>query len=121
MQGPDKALQFDFDYWSAVAKENPERFEAMRIALVEQIIQQSPDKIKQRMEGLQWRIDQVRNRSANPMAACLHISKMMWDSVLGEYGLLTALETQEKILKPITHPDSSNVIHLNKIEKSDPF
>ena len=115
----DKTLQFDFDYWSTVAKEDPERFEAMRSAMVEQLIQQSPDEIKQRMAGLQWRIDQVRNRSVNPMAACLLISKMMWDSVLGDHGLLTALRTPEKILKPFTHPDNSNVIPLNNIEKPD--
>jgi len=119
IQGEDKTLQFDFDYWSTIAKEDPERFEAMRIAMVEQLIQQSPDKIKQRMTGLQWRIDQVRNRATNPMAACLLISKMMWDSVLGDHGLLTALKTPEKLLKPITHPHSSNVVPMNKIEKPD--
>jgi len=119
MKGKDKTLQFDFDSWSTIAREDPERFEMMRNAMVEQLIQQSPDNIKKRMTGLQWLIDQVRNRSANPMAACMCISKMMWDSVLGDHGLLTALKTPEKILRPITHPDKSNVIPLNIIEKPD--
>jgi len=38
---------------------------------------------------------------------------MMWNSLLGGQGLLTALETQEKILKPI-HGSSENVVQLNK-------
>lgn len=114
MEEKQPIIQFDFDHWSSVAKENPEKFEAMREALLEQMIEQSPDNIRRRMEGLQWRIDQVRNRSDTPMAACLRISKMMWNSVLGEHGLLTALETPEKILKPMTKDSGEKIIALKK-------
>gem|GEM_PF-2842594 len=47
------------------------------------------------------------------MGSCLRVSRMMWNSLLGGQGLLTALETQEKILKPI-HGSSENVVQLNK-------
>ena len=107
-------LSFDFDRWSSIADEDPERFEEMRAALLEQMIEQSPDSMKQRMQGLQWRIDQIRNQSANPMAACLSISKMMWNSLLGEQGLLTALETPEKILRKGDETDKNNVVPLSK-------
>lgn len=115
----DTDLQFNFDHWASVAKENPERFENMRAQLLEQVIQQSPEHIRQRLEGLQWRIDQVRNLSSTPLSACLRISKMMWDSVVGEHGLLTALETPEKIINPRTASDRNKVINLHKIVGSD--
>jgi len=105
---------FDFDQWSNIARKDPEKFEAMRSALLEQMLEQSPVAIKRRMQGLQWRIDQVRNQSATPMAACLRISNMMWNSLLGEQGLLTALETPDKILKRGAGPSENKVIHMNK-------
>lgn len=108
---------FDFDRWSRIAEQDPERFEEMRTALLEQMIEQSPDSMKLRMQGLQWRIEQVRNQSANPMAACLRISKMMWNSLLGEQGLLTALETPEKILRINDDENDNKVVPLHKPAK----
>ena len=101
---------FDFDLWSRIAEEDPKRFEEMRADLLEQMIEQSPDSMKQRMQGLQWRVEQVRIQSANPMAACLRISKMMWNSLLGEQGLLTALATPEKILRKKNDDKNDNKV-----------
>ena len=113
MEEKQQIMSFDFNQWSSIARENPEKFEAMREALLGQMIEQSPASIKRRMEGLQWQIDHIRNQSANPMAACLRISKMMWNSVLGEHGLLTALETPEKIIKHGFQDVDNKVIQLN--------
>ena len=43
------------------------------------------------MNGLQWRIDQVRKSANMPPAACLKISSIMWDSAIGESGLAQAI------------------------------
>lgn len=117
MNKKNQALTFDFDQWAIIAKDDPEEFEAMRRALINQMLEQTPDNIKRRLKGLQWRIDQERERSANPMASCLQISKMMWNSVLGDQGLLTALETPDKILKKEGPSEIDNVIPLKKTEK----
>jgi hypothetical protein len=47
------------------------------------------------MQGLQWRIDQIRETSPNAMAACLKLSSMMWETLLGEDGLLDRLRALE--------------------------
>ena len=88
--GSDK--HFDFGHWSKLASEDPERFEAERAEAIAELIDQSPSSAKRRMVGLQWQIDRVREQAPNPMAACVKMSKMMWDSVLGEGGLLETLE-----------------------------
>ena len=85
----------------------------MRQECLEELIEQAPDHCKQRMRGLQWRIDQTRARSANPMAACLNISQMMWESITGEGGLLEALEQPDKLLRPKIGMGQNNVIKLN--------
>ena len=86
---------FDFDYWRKLASEDPQGFEAARRDAVMALIQRAPQERQQRMQGLQWRIDRIRDASPNPMAACLKISSMMWDAMLGEGGLVETLRRLE--------------------------
>ncbi len=82
----------DFDQFSQLAKSNPDAFEAKRAELIEQVIQRMPAHKQHRMRCLQWKIDQVRKQAANPMAACIKLSEMMWDSLVGPGGLQEVLE-----------------------------
>lgn len=84
---------FDFDEWSQLAKDDPFAFEARRIALIEAYLRQFPQSGQRRLRGLQFRIDMERRRARTPMGACLKISSMMWESLLGRHGLKTALDT----------------------------
>ena len=88
----DSDKHFDFARWSTLASEDPERFEAERAEVIANLIDQAPDSTKRRMVGLQWQIDRMREQAPNPMAACVKMSKMMWDSVLGKGGLLETLD-----------------------------
>lgn len=88
---PDSYYTFDFDDWSRLAKEDPSAFEARRLALIEEFLRQFPQPDQQRLRGLQFRIDMVRRRARTPMGACLKISSMMWESLLGSHGLKNAL------------------------------
>jgi hypothetical protein len=89
----DFSFSFDFDEWSRLAKADPSAFEARRLALIEEFLCQFPQPDQQRLRGLQFRIDMVRRRSRTPMGACLKISSMMWESLLGSHGLKTALDS----------------------------
>jgi len=82
-----KKAEIDFDTWSAMAREDPETFESMRLAAIEAAIASAPQSNRQRLRCLQWRIDQERRLARTPMAACLRISRMMWRTVLGPGGL----------------------------------
>jgi hypothetical protein len=84
--------QFDFDEWARLAARDPEAFEARRAACVERLIANAPRERQERLRRLQWRIDRTRECAPNPVAACMRISKMMWESVLGDGGLLNALK-----------------------------
>ncbi len=83
---------FDFDEWVRLAQDDPEKFEQLRRERIEQMMAQVPESMRQRIEGLQWQIDQARDRSKNPLASCIKISSMMWDSVLGDAGLVQTIE-----------------------------
>ena len=86
-----RAIGRDFDSWRELAREDPEGFEAQRRAAIDAAISGAPEGRRQRLRCLQWRIDQTRDRAPNPMAACLALSRMMWERVTGEQGLLQAI------------------------------
>ncbi len=86
-----RAEEFDFDAWSRLATQDPEAFEMRRRLLIEQFIQNAPDTHRARLKGLQFRLDMERRRSRTPLAACLRISDMMWQALLGPGGLQASL------------------------------
>ena len=88
---PRKPL-VDFDQWSELAKSDPAAFEAKRAEAIENMIQSMPEHKQERMRRLQWKIDQVRNQASNPVSACIKLSEMMWDSLVGPGGLKDVLE-----------------------------
>ena len=85
------ATIFDFDAWVELAKSDPEKFEQKRKESVSELIESVPEPMRQRLNGLQWRIDMEIRRSSNSMDACLRIYKMMMDSVYSPGGLFEAL------------------------------
>lgn len=93
----DNKQEPNFDDWVRLFNEDPEKFEQLRQEMIQQIIDDSPDTGKKRLQGLQWQIDQHRDNSNNPMSSCIKISSMMWDTVLGEEGLI---ENIEKLANP---------------------
>ncbi|MEJ2345636.1 MAG: DUF3135 domain-containing protein [Gammaproteobacteria bacterium] len=86
------APAFDFGHWSRLARQDLPEFERQRQQAIDDLIDRLPENRRLPLRRLQWRIDQVRRRAATPMAACLALSRMMWDSVLAQDGLLHTLQ-----------------------------
>lgn len=114
MDKESKITDFDFDVWSQMAQQDPEKFEAMRQQLINDLIAQAPLHLKQRMTGLQWQVDQVRKQASDPMAACLQISQRMWDKVVREKGLLNAFQEPQKILSAIKNEPTSKILSFDR-------
>ncbi|WP_290650046.1 DUF3135 domain-containing protein [Aquisalimonas sp.] len=81
-----------FDEWRELAVRDPAAFEARRRAVIAAAIAAAPPERRERLQRLQWRIDRVRSRDSDPLVACMRLSRMMWDSVYSERGLLAQLE-----------------------------
>ncbi len=108
---------FNFDEWMQLAKEDPAAFEEKRQQEIQSVISKGTS--QKRLEGLQWQIDQMRNSSTNPMAACLNISKHMWENVQGEDGLVESLNqlTGKAPRKEKSHV-KAEVVQLQKTKES---
>jgi len=84
----------DFDYLTGLARSNPGEFERLRRNAIESYISALPQDRQVRMRRLQWRIDQER-RKHTPLGACVKLSNMMWDHLLGPGGLVGMLRHDE--------------------------
>lgn len=94
-----KSESIDFDVWFQLALKDPEAFERKRKLLVEATIENAPVDKQERLRCLQWRIDRVRDLSSTPMSACIKISRLMWDNVVGSNGLLENLQELSQLNK----------------------
>jgi len=88
----DKNINLNFQYWSDLAKKDPEAFEKKRKEVIDQYITTLPNKETQaRINKLQWRIDMERKKYKNPLDAAIRIYDMMWTSVSKHYDVLQSL------------------------------
>ena len=110
---------FDFDYWSKLAKKDPEAFEAAREAEINKHIESLDEDVQERMRRLQWRIEMERKRSKNPMDAAGRIYDMMWESVgqsIKALDELTALLNPQSTMKKAQteKQETSNVLSFDR-------
>ena len=63
-----------------LARTDPEALERYRQKQVQEIISQAPPYMRNRLRGLQFTIDAYRRSHSNPLAVCIHISRLMHDS-----------------------------------------
>lgn len=84
-----------FEEWSSLASDDPQAFEQLREKVISEFLDHIPEQQQTRLRRLQWRIDQVRDLSSNPMSATINIYSMMWDQLAGNGGMLEMLGTVE--------------------------
>ncbi|VAW94933.1 hypothetical protein MNBD_GAMMA22-1701 [hydrothermal vent metagenome] len=100
--------EFDFDKMMSLAQNNPEGFEKLRQELINNFIKSLPEENRHRMECLQWRIDQTRKQSKTPLAACMALTEMMWESFEQLNALfleMNGAESSVKITTPLPTAD----------------
>jgi len=87
-----------------VMAQDPERLEAYRQKEVRSIIEQAPDRIQHRLQGLQFQIDAHRTlHNDSPIGACIQLSKMMHDSFSKLQAYLTQAAKEAAALQLNTH------------------
>jgi hypothetical protein len=103
-------MDFDFEKWARLAQEDPAEFERQREAAVRATIAAAPSAHRQRLEGLQFRIDMERQRSNSALGACVRLNSLMW---AGFYRLRRELGAAARALaEPQAGRTSAEVIPL---------
>jgi hypothetical protein len=91
MQEPQDNGGFDFDTWARLAHADPLAFELKRKTTLEAVISDAPARSQAQLRRMQWKLDRIRDIAPTPLAACVRMQEMMWESVLGHDGLLARL------------------------------
>lgn len=94
----------EFDGWADLADSDPDAFENLRRELIDDLIRSAPEGRRQRLRCLQWRIEQERARSKTPLGACVRLTRMMWDKVLAQGGLVQHLSELGDVLESGPQP-----------------
>jgi len=106
----------DFEKWAALANSDPDGFEAMRRAAIDEFLESVSEERRLQLQRLQWRVDRVRERSHNPMAATIAISEMMWDSFYSlhsQYLDLFGSIAGKPRRRPTTPAKSAKILEFN--------
>jgi hypothetical protein len=111
LQGQQK-FHVDFDEMLILAKTDPATFEVRREEYIESFLTSIPAEKRKRLRGLQWQIDQTRQLARTPMASCIAISNMMWDS-LHVLGL-----QQRELVKLATRQTTQFINHRSASENA---
>ncbi len=95
-------IEFDFEHWARLARDNPSVFEMQRQQVIDTSIAGAPEHLQQRLRALQWRLDHARQRAGSPFGACLQLHGLLMEHVAER--LLPALEgrlttPQEEVAK----------------------
>ena len=92
----------DFDILADMAQNDPDKLEGFLRNKVEELITSAPERMQQRLRGLQFEIDCQRRIHKNSLDACRKISSMMHDSfyelnrALNNFAQNHTVEVEEK-------------------------
>ena len=91
MQIHQQSESFDFDSWARLAQTDQCAFELKRKRILEAVIAEAPARNQTQLRRMQWKLDRIREIAPTPLAACVRMQELMWESVLGDNGLLDRL------------------------------
>ncbi len=106
-------IHIDFEEWANLAKADPDSFERLRSNTLAQAISRAPSDRQQHLRCLQWRVDRVRERTTNPLAACIAISDMMWDTFQSLNASYRDLATPGPVVRP-----TAKVIRFQRVSET---
>lgn len=66
-----------FDDLTKMAQSDPKALESLRQRITQEVITGAPTHMRERLSGLQFQIDMVRQRNDHPIVTCAKISDMM--------------------------------------------
>ncbi len=100
-----------FDELLELAQTDPQALELYRQQQIDALLNDAPQYLRSRLEGLQFQIDAQRTLHPSPMGACLKLSQMMQDS----------FHHLQDLLSDMANGDSSNTETPQKNAKILPF
>jgi hypothetical protein len=71
-------MNFDFDAWTRLAKEDPQEFERQRRIALQVAVEGASPQHRERLEAMQSLIDFERDRTGTALDSCVRMNSLMW-------------------------------------------
>lgn len=105
---------FIFDEWLKLAQQDKDNFEEERKNYIQNYIDTIPEKYRDRMIRIQWRLDTERKSSKSAIESCIKMYTQMWKSFHGPDSLSSHLNEFSLYLdKP---KEKSSLNYLKKVQ-----
>ena len=118
---PDNLDDYTFDEWCALHEADPERFDACRLKMLNDLIDSAPEDSKPRLRGLMFRMEGEARRSGSQLGYNLRLSSMMMELLdeLREQLHLLCTADAAGLEKSTLQSTAATVIPFNRAERKD--
>lgn len=118
---PDNLDDFTFDEWCALHEADPDRFDACRLKMLNDLIDSAPEESKPRLRGLMFRMEGEARRSGSQLGYNLRLSSMMMEMLDELREQLNLLCTADSARLEQAAPQSSaaQVIPFNRAGRNN--
>lgn len=93
------------DILSALAIDDPEAFENLRLEFINRVINSTTERNKTRLLGIQFQVDAIRTSSKSNTGSTVKVYQLMWDSLS---NLNDAWNDFKKLKSRVNTPDSDD-------------
>jgi len=112
---------FTFDEWCQLHQSDPGRFEALRLKMLNDLIDSAPEESKPRLRGLMFKMEGESRRCKSQLGYNLRLSSMMMEMIeemREQLSMLCATDIRD-IQDKMLPPTSAEVIPFTAAERSD--
>lgn len=118
---PDNLDDFTFDEWCALHDADPERFDACRLKMLNDLIDSAAEDSKPRLRGLMFRMEGEARRSGSQLGYNLRLSSMMMemlDELREQLHLLCTADAAE-FENSTPQSNAATVIPFSRADRKD--
>ncbi len=118
---PDNLDDYTFDEWCALHEADPERFDACRLKMLNDLIDSAPEDSKPRLRGLMFRMEGEARRSGSQLGYNMRLSSMMMEMLdeLREQLYLLCTADAAEVEQSNLQSTAATVIPFNRSERKD--
>ncbi len=118
---PDNLDDFTFDEWCALHEADPERFDACRLKMLNDLIDSAAEDSKPRLRGLMFRMEGEARRSGSQLGYNLRLSSMMMEMLdeLREHLNLLCTADAAELEQSAPRSTAATIIPFDRAERKD--
>ncbi len=118
---PDNLDDYTFDEWCALHEADPERFDACRLKMLNDLIDSAPEDSKPRLRGLMFRMEGEARRSGSQLGYNMRLSSMMMEMLdeLREQLYLLCTADAAEVEQSNLQSNAATVIPFDRSERKD--